>query len=174
MLRVHRDFKGLLKDVQDEYDFLAELNKSLQKKVAEWNKDEEIQRAVEMTEYCRTHSLCQMSDNEKKAERAFRDSHYKSCKNGSKYLYELTGTGIGTVITIKCPVCGEEKTLLTTIAGEVMDMIFRAILFALATAAVIGGLAYWLKCLCLCDYENACDYSQCDSCPFPCERHNCG
>lgn len=86
MLRVHRDFKGLLKDVQDEYDFLAELNKSLQKKVAEWNKDEEIQRAVEMTEYCRTHSLCQMSDNEKKAERAFRDSHYKSCKNGSKYL----------------------------------------------------------------------------------------
>jgi hypothetical protein len=39
MLRVHRDFKGLLKDVQDEYDFLAELNKSLQKKVAEWNKD---------------------------------------------------------------------------------------------------------------------------------------
>ena len=105
MLRVHRDFKGLLKDVQDEYDFLAELNKSLQKKVAEWNKDEEIQRAVEMTEYCRTHSLCQMSDNEKKAERAFRDSHYKSCKNGSKYLYELTGTGIGTAITIKCPYC---------------------------------------------------------------------
>lgn len=39
MLRVHRDFKGLLKDVQDEYDFLVELNKSLQKKVAEWNKD---------------------------------------------------------------------------------------------------------------------------------------
>lgn len=111
MLRVHRDFKGLLKDVQDEYDFLAELNKSLQKKVAEWNKDEEIQRAVKMTEYCRTHSLCQMSDNEKKAERAFRDSHYKSCKNGSKYLYELTGTGIGTAITIKCPVCGEEKDI---------------------------------------------------------------
>lgn len=113
MLRVHRDFKGLLKDVQDEYDFLVELNKSLQKKVAEWNKDEEIQRAVEMTEYCRTHSLCQMSDNEKKAERAFRDSHYKSCKNGSKYLYELTGTGIGTAITIKCPVCGEEKDTIT-------------------------------------------------------------
>lgn len=174
MFRVHRDFKGLLKAAQDEYDSLVELNESLRKKVAEWNKDEEIRKAVELAEYNRTHSLCQISDNEKKAERAFRDSHYKSCKNGSKYLYELTGTGIGTAITIKCPVCGEEKTLLITIAGEVMDMIFRAILFALATAAVIGGLAYWLKCLCLCDYENACDYSQCDSCPFPCERHNCG
>lgn len=111
MFRVHRDFKGLLKAAQDEYDSLVELNESLRKKVAEWNKDEEIRKAVELAEYNRTHSLCQISDNEKKAERAFRDSHYKSCKNGSKYLYELTGTGIGTAITIKCPVCGEEKNI---------------------------------------------------------------
>lgn len=111
MFRVHRDFKGLLKAAQDEYDSLVELNESLRKKVAEWNKDEEIRKAVELTEYNRTHSLCQISDNEKKAERAFRDSHYKSCKNGGKYLYELTGTGIGTAIRIQCPVCGEEKDI---------------------------------------------------------------
>lgn len=88
MFRVHRDFKGLLKAAQDEYDSLVELNESLRKKVAEWNKDEEIRKAVELAEYNRTHSLCQISDNEKKAERAFRDSHYKSCKNGSKYLVQ--------------------------------------------------------------------------------------
>lgn len=41
MFRVHRDFKGLLKAAQDEYDSLVELNESLRKKVAEWNKDEE-------------------------------------------------------------------------------------------------------------------------------------
>lgn len=84
MFRVHRDFKGLLKAAQDEYDSLVELNESLRKKVAEWNKDEEIRKAVELAEYNCTHSLCQMSDNETKAERAFRDSHYKSCKNGGK------------------------------------------------------------------------------------------
>ena len=106
-----RNLVNAIAAVAADDDFLVELNKSLQKKVAEWNKDEEIQRAVEMTEYCHTHSLCQMSDNEKKAKRAFRDSHYNSCKNGSKYLYELTGTGIGTAITIKCPVCGEEKDI---------------------------------------------------------------
>lgn len=111
MFRVDRDFKGLLKDVQDEYDFLVEINESLQNKIAKWNKDEEIRRAVEMAAYSRAHSLYQMSDNEQKAERAFRDSHYKSCKNGGKYLYELDGTGIGTAITIKCPVCGEEKDI---------------------------------------------------------------
>lgn len=82
-----------------------------QKKIDKWNKDEEIRRAVEMAKYSCTHSLYQMSDNEQKAERAFRDSHYKSCENGGKYLYELTGTGIGTAITIKCPVCGEEKDI---------------------------------------------------------------
>ena len=90
MFRVHRDFNGLLKAAQDEYDSLVELNESLRKKVAEWNKDEEIRKAVE---------------------KAFKDSHYESCKNGGKYLYELTGTGIGTAITIKCPVCGEEKNI---------------------------------------------------------------
>ena len=40
MFRVHRDFNGLLKAAQDEYDSLVELNESLRKKVAEWNKDE--------------------------------------------------------------------------------------------------------------------------------------
>lgn len=57
MFRVHRDFKGLLKAAQDEYDSLVELNESLRKKVAEWNKDEEIRKAVELAEYNRTHSL---------------------------------------------------------------------------------------------------------------------
>ena len=56
MFRVHRDFKGLLKAAQDEYDSLVELNESLRKKVAEWNKDEEIRKAVELAEYNRTHS----------------------------------------------------------------------------------------------------------------------
>lgn len=46
MFRVHRDFKGLLKAAQDEYDSLVELNESLRKKVAEWNKDEEIRRQL--------------------------------------------------------------------------------------------------------------------------------
>ena len=54
MFRVHRDFKGLLKAAQDEYDSLVELNESLRKKVAEWNKDEEIRKAVELAEYNRT------------------------------------------------------------------------------------------------------------------------
>lgn len=51
MFRVHRDFNGLLKAAQDEYDSLVELNESLRKKVAEWNKDEEIRKAVELAEY---------------------------------------------------------------------------------------------------------------------------
>ena len=85
MFRVHRDFKGLLKAAQDEYDSIVELNESLRKKVAEWNKDEEIRKAVELAEYNRTHSLCQISDKDNKAERACRDSHYKTSKNRSTY-----------------------------------------------------------------------------------------
>ena len=66
MFRVHRDFKGLLKAAQDEYDSIVELNESLRKKVAEWNKDEEIRKAVELAEYNRTHSLCQIMKRRQK------------------------------------------------------------------------------------------------------------
>ncbi len=100
-----------MKAAQDEYDSIVELNESLRKKVAEWNKDEEIRKAVELAEYNRTPPYARYQITRRKQKRAFRDSHYKSCKNGSKYLYELTGTGIGTAITIKCPGCGEEKNI---------------------------------------------------------------
>lgn len=39
------------------------------------------------------------------------DRHWKSCNNPSNFIYDLTGTGIGTVIKIKCPVCGEEQDI---------------------------------------------------------------
>ena len=86
MFRVHRDFNGLLKAAQDEYDSLVELNESLRKKVAEWNKDEEIRKAVELAEYNRTHSLCQMSDNEADGD------YYSVDEVISKYEYEENGS----------------------------------------------------------------------------------
>ena len=37
---------------------------------------------------------------------------------------------------------------------------------------IIVCFLYWLRCVCtLKNYDETCDYSQCESCPFPCEKH---
>ena len=69
----------------------------------------------------RHHSLLQLSDNEVKAIKDFRDKHYKKCAEplhskaaGNTYIYELTGTGLGTCIKITCPICGETEDVTDT------------------------------------------------------------
>lgn len=71
----------------------------------------EIQKLEKEIEHLIKHSLEIFSEKEYKKYIKFRDKHYKSCKNGYKHIFELTGTGIGTVIKIKCPFCNEEEDI---------------------------------------------------------------
>ena len=59
-----------------------------------------------------------MSDKEIEAERNFRYRHYEKCalplnnkSAGNTYIYELTGTGLGTCIKITCPICGQSEDI---------------------------------------------------------------
>ena len=81
------------------------------KKLNEYNKDEEISKLKEKLKKTRENSLFEMSDKEKLAEKEFREIHYKECKNGSDFIYEIKGTGIGTIIQISCPVCKKKKDI---------------------------------------------------------------
>lgn len=36
---------------------------------------------------------------------------YNQSYNGSRFIYDLQGTGIGTVVKIKCPICGAEEDI---------------------------------------------------------------
>lgn len=36
---------------------------------------------------------------------------------------------------------------------------------------IIVCFLYWLWYVCTFKYDETCDYSQCESCPFPCEKH---
>lgn len=55
-------------------------------------------------------TLAVLSPVEYERAKTFREKHYQSCKN-NRYIYDLEGTGIGTIVKIKCPVCGEEKNI---------------------------------------------------------------
>ena len=70
-------------------------------------KDEVVERLNKELERYRNNSLQVLSDKEISQFREFKHSHYKSCGTNDVYVL-LSPTGIGTIIKLKCPKCGEE------------------------------------------------------------------
>lgn len=101
---------------QKFYD-LENQNESLKNEIAVFNKDEKIEELTKQIRHILRNSLMNMSDKEYEADKEFRSRHWemhnggKYKNGGNTYLYELSGTGIGTCIKIKCPICGEEKDI---------------------------------------------------------------
>ena len=104
---------------QKFYD-LENQNESLKNEIAVFNKDDRIQELTKELKHTLRNSLMNMSDKEYEADRQFRTRHWamhnggKSKCDGNTYWYELSGTGIGTCIKIKCPICEEEKDITDT------------------------------------------------------------
>lgn len=104
--RIYKDkVTNSIKTITDYIDQLEQDTQRLQDKVSSFNKDEEIQRNKDIAVHNLNHSLLQLSDLEHERIKAFKHKHYKECGNSGDYEYRLVGTGIGTVITVKCPKC---------------------------------------------------------------------
>ena len=115
------DFDTCIENLRESYNDMKKTVDYMRNQLNSWNKDEEIQKYKAAAEDARHHSLLQLSDNEVKAIKDFRDKHYKKCAEplhnkaaGNTYIYELTGTGLGTCIKITCPICGETKDITDT------------------------------------------------------------
>lgn len=108
---IHRDIKKDFKNLGIAIDQILSDNESLKSRVCEFNKDNEIKAKDAELQSVYDHALCVMSDKESNARREFVEQHYKTCGNSGTFIYELSGTGIGTVIKIKCPICSEEKDI---------------------------------------------------------------
>lgn len=105
------DMKKLLESVQEEYDRQVSLVDYFRNKCMNFRKDEEIAKLEEQCRELRHYSLHVMNEEEYVEDAAFRAAHYMKCRNGSTFQYELTGTGIGTAISVICHHCGERKDI---------------------------------------------------------------
>ena len=106
------------KKIEDTLDLLKKQIDLLQKDKEDYRKDyinakqeiykdEVVERLNKELERYRNNSLQVLSDKEISQFREFKYNHYKSCKTNDVLVF-LSPTGIGTVIKIKCPKCGEE------------------------------------------------------------------
>lgn len=94
--------------IQRYIDWCEKSVRNANDRVAEYNKDTEIQKLQNELKYIEHNSLQVMSNMECQRSEQFRNEHYERCGNGNVYWYKLAGTGVGTAITIKCDKCGEE------------------------------------------------------------------
>ena len=112
-----KDIDTICKNLKDTYEVLEEQIEYYKKKLEEYDRDAEIQKYKDENKKLRSCSLLLMSDKEREAERNFRYKHYEKCarplkdKIGTTYIYELSGTGLGTIIKITCPICGQAEDI---------------------------------------------------------------
>lgn len=99
-----------LKGLEDVYFRELDRNHRLAEQLQNYNKDEEITKRDAEIDRLWRNSLYVMLDKEKERAEVFIKKHHKSCHNNT-IRYELQGAGIGTIIKIICPVCGEVEDI---------------------------------------------------------------
>ena len=107
-----KDVKKILQELSDEIELMQEdhndLVESYRKLKDEKFKDEEIKRLKEELDFYQRNTLVTLSDKQRENARRFQKEHYENCETGMiSFKYIIIPTGIGNVVEIRCPKCGE-------------------------------------------------------------------
>lgn len=105
-----KNIQQSLNSIKQAANYLMRDNKALRATLNKYNKDVAIKAKDDEIRSIYQRSIAVLSPVEYERAKTFREKHYQSCKN-NRYIYDLEGTGIGTIVKIKCPVCGEEKDI---------------------------------------------------------------
>ena len=107
-----KDVKEILQELSDKIELMQEdhddLVESYRKLKDEKFKDEEIKRLKEELDFYQRNTLVTLSDKQREMARNFQKEHYENCETGrTSFKYTIIPTGIGNVVEIRCPKCGE-------------------------------------------------------------------
>lgn len=109
-----KNIQQSLNSIKQVANYLMRDNKALRATLNKYNKDVEIKAKDDEIRSIQQRSISVLSPVEYERDKEFRERHYQICKNGSHFIYDLQGTGIGTVVKIRCPVCGVEEDITDT------------------------------------------------------------
>ncbi len=108
-----RLYERYLEDNEDDLDFCEDFFSDEEEEETEEVEKKDPDQAYQENKEILESSIIPLTETERetKAVKDFMAKHYKSCNNPDKYIYEVTGTGLGACTTIKCPVCGKSKDI---------------------------------------------------------------
>lgn len=101
-----KNIDHLLEDIKTYCDYIEAEYKNALTKIAEYNQAEEIAKKDEEIAHIKTHSIEILAPTELDAAKNFWHRHYESCQCNTQQ-WELHGTGIGTIVKVRCNICGE-------------------------------------------------------------------
>lgn len=106
-----KNIQQSLNSIKQSVGYLVRDNKALRSTLSKYDKDAGIKAKEDEIRSIHQRAITVLSPKEYEQDKAFREQHYQSCKNGSRFIYDLQGTGIGTIVKIKCPVCDAEEDI---------------------------------------------------------------
>lgn len=106
-----KNIESSLAKIKESADYLVQRNRELSEQLNQYDENTGIKAKEDEIRSIQQRAITVLSPKEYERDKAFRDRHYQLCKNGSRFIYDLQGTGIGTVVKIKCPICGAEEDI---------------------------------------------------------------
>lgn len=106
-----KNIRQSLNSIKQAVNYLVRDNKALRATLSSYDKEAGIKAKEDEIQSIQQRAITVLSPLEYERCKAFREHHYQTCKNGSRFIYDLQGTGIGTITKIKCPVCGAEEDI---------------------------------------------------------------
>lgn len=106
-----KNIQQSLNSIKQAVNYLVRDNKALRATLNRYDKEAGIKAKEDKIRSIYQRAVAVLSPVEHERCKAFREHHYQFCKNGGRFIYDLQGTGIGTIVKIKCPICGIEKDI---------------------------------------------------------------
>lgn len=106
-----KNIQQSLDSIKQSVGYLVRDNKALRSTLNKNDKDAGIKDKEDEIRSIHQRAITVLSPKEYERDKAFREQHYHSCKNGGHFIYDIQGTGIGTIVKVKCPVCNVEEDI---------------------------------------------------------------
>jgi hypothetical protein len=97
-----------LREVNDYIASLETAIVNLKQELKKYDKDIEITKRDAEIENLQKHAIISTDDKTRPILESFIKKHYKKCGNGNHYIYDVTGTGLGPIISVYCGKCNED------------------------------------------------------------------
>ncbi len=105
-----KEFKTAISEVTSIFQRVLREKQDVQDRLAEFDKDAEIQELREENHILKQNALCILSDTARERNWEFALKHSEFCGT-KRYVYDLESTKLGVIVRVSCPVCGEVAEL---------------------------------------------------------------